>query len=144
MTGVRKTRQDAIRSLVRNSPVRTQSTLAAQLKDHGFEVTQATISRDIAEMGLEKDADGIYVLPEDHRFKLAIASSVLETRRAANQVLLLTNPGTASSVAAALDAASIDGVLGSIAGDDTVLVICADEVRGGEFQENVDRIPTKR
>lgn len=130
--------------LVRRDPVRTQSMLVAQLKDHGFDVTQATISRDISELGLEKNASGVYVLPEDHHLQSVAARSVRETRRAGNQVLLLCDPGTASSVAAALDAADVPGVLGSIAGDDTILVICADEEQGRTFQDKMDQLLANR
>lgn len=140
MTTVRQRRQDAIRSVVRSQPIRTQTDLAASLKAHGFEVTQATVSRDIAEMGLEKDGSGVYVLPEDHRLRSIVSSVVKEARRAMNQVVVLCDPGTASSVAAALDAAQEQGVLGSIAGDDTILVICADEKSARQFQQGIDAL----
>lgn len=140
MTSVRQRRQDAIRAIVRSHRIRTQTDLAELLKDHGFEVTQATISRDIAEMGLEKEAHGAYVLPEDYRLSSMVRSVVSETRRAGNQVLVLCGPGTAGSVAAALDAAQIKGVLGSIAGDDTILVICADDEQGERFQRAIDAL----
>lgn len=144
MTSIRKSRQDAIRELVRNERIRTQSEFVTYLREHGFDVTQATVSRDIAELHLEKGADGTYVLSEDNRLRMLATSVVHETRRALNQVLLMCDPGTASSVAAALDASSTPGVLGSIAGDDTILVICADEEQAREFQENVDRLLEKK
>lgn len=140
MTSVRQRRQDAIRAVVREHRVRTQGELVSQLKEHGFDVTQATISRDIAELRLEKDASGIYVLPEDYRLRSLVLSVVTETRRAANQVLVLCDPGTAGSVAAALDASQVPGVLGCIAGDDTILVICADEEQGERFQRAIDAL----
>lgn len=144
MAGVRKERQDAIRDLVRHSRIRTQSELVAQLRDRGFDVTQATISRDITDLGLEKDVRGVYMLPEDYRLRSIAASAVRETRRAQNQVLLLCDPGTASSVAAALDASQTQGVLGSIAGDDTILVICADEAQSERFQIDVNQLLEKK
>lgn len=140
MAGVRKQRQDAIRDLVRSERIRTQSDFVACLAEHGFDVTQATISRDIADLRLEKDASGIYVLPEDYRLRMTVTRSVHETRRAQNQVLLLCDPGSASSVAAALDASQTSGVLGSIAGDDTILVICADDAQGERFQNDVNQL----
>ena len=144
MANVRKERQDAIRMLVRGKSIRTQSELVSYLREHGFEVTQATISRDIADLGLEKDAKGTYVLPEEYRLRSIAASSVRETRRAQNQVLLLCDPGTASSVAAALDASQTQVVLGSIAGDDTILVICADDTQGERFQNDVNKLLEKK
>lgn len=110
----------------------------------GFDVTQATISRDITDLGLEKDVRGVYMLPEDYRLRSIAASAVRETRRAQNQVLLLCDPGTASSVAAALDASQTQGVLGSIAGDDTILVICADDAQGERFQIDVNQLLEKK
>ena len=144
MAGARKERQDAIRDLVRHNYIRTQSDLVAQLRDRGFDVTQATISRDITDLGLEKDVRGVYMLPEDYRLRSIAASAVRETRRAQNQVLLLCDPGTASSVAAALDASQTQGVLGSIAGDDTILVICADDAQGERFQIDVNQLLEKK
>ena len=144
MAGIRSKRQEAIRQLVRNGSIRIQADLVEQLSEMGFEVTQATISRDIAELALEKAAGGVYVLPEDHRLQSIVQNAVHETRRAGNQVLLMGDPGTAPSVAAALDASQIPGVLGSIAGDDTTLVICADEGHGKRFQENVDQLLGKK
>lgn len=138
MANVRQRRQEAIRALVRNEQIRTQASFIELLGKLDFEVTQATISRDIAELGLEKDARGYYVLPEDHRLRIMALTVVHETRRAGNQVLVLSDPGTAPSIAAALDAAQLDGVLGCIAGDDTVLVICADERYGEAFQNSMN------
>ena len=77
MAGVRKQRQDAIRDLVRSERIRTQSDLVACLAEHGFDVTQATISRDIADLRLEKDASGIYVLPEDYRLRMTVTLSLI-------------------------------------------------------------------
>ena len=143
MANARLKRQDAIRALVRREHIRTQSDLVERLSEQGYEVAQATISRDIAELKLEKDTQGIYVLPEDYRLRSIVETVVHETRRAANQVLLICDPGTASSVAAALDAAQPQGVLGCIAGDDTVLTICADEEQGAEFQKAIDCLLNK-
>lgn len=138
MTSARQQRQDAIRDVVREQQIRTQTELAMSLKAHGYDVTQATVSRDMAELGLEKDGSGVYILPEDYRLRSIVQSVVNETRRAGNQVIVLSDPGTAGSVAAALDASQMHGVLGSIAGDDTILVICADEEQGEHFQSTID------
>ena len=140
MAGVRSQRHDVLRSLVRAERIRTQAELVEHLCQHGYEVTQATVSRDIADLELRKGLDGTYVLPEDLHLHTIVLSVVNETRRAGNQVLLLSNPGCASSVAAALDAAQHDGVLGCVAGDDTVLVICSDEQNGEKFQASIDAL----
>lgn len=138
MAGIRERRQGVMRELVRNEGIRTQAEFVERLGELGYEVTQATVSRDIADLELRKGNDGAYILPQDHRLRSLIASTVHETRRAGNQVLLLSGPGCASSIAAALDATQCDGMLGCIAGDDTVLVICADEKAGEEFQASID------
>ena len=125
MSAIRQDRHLVLRQLVRKQRVRTQRDLAEALREQGIEVTQATISRDIADLQLQKDAQGCYVLSEDLRLHNALRSTAREVACAANQVVVHTLPGSASSVAAAIDAAALDGVLGSIAGDDTILVIAS-------------------
>lgn len=140
MSATRAGRQGAIREIVRGGAIRTQNELVEALREHGFEVTQATVSRDIADLDLRKDASGHYALAEDMRLEALAAAAIRETRRAGNQVIVLTDPGSASSVAAALDAAQVEGVLGCIAGDDTILVIARDERSGEKFQERVNSL----
>ncbi len=137
MSAARVDRQDAIRKIVRDEPIRTQTELVNALADLGFAVTQATVSRDIADLGLGKNAHGVYALAEDTRLNMIVGASVKETRRAGNQVLVFTDPGTAGGVAAAFDSANFDGVLGSIAGDDTILVITSDNAAGSKFEESI-------
>ena len=138
MASIREKRHSVMRELVRGEDIRTQAEFAERLGELGYEVTQATVSRDITELELRKGHDGAYILPEDYRLRSLIAGTVHETRRAGNQVLLLSGPGCASSIAAALDAAQCEGMLGCIAGDDTVLVVCADEKAGKRFQTTID------
>ncbi len=116
-------RQDAIRSIVRDERVRTQRALVDLLKKRGFVCTQATVSRDITEMGLRKLPEGVYVLAEDLHLQRMVADLVTEVKFTDNLVIVKASTGTAPGVAAALDAAELDGILGSIAGDDTILVI---------------------
>ena len=144
MASTRASRQQAIRALVRNGQIRTQGQLVDALRGQGFDVAQATVSRDIADLDLRKGGDGTYVLAEDERFRSLVSTAVVETRRAANQLVVITEPGSAPSVAAAIDAARPDGVLGSIAGDDTILVIGADEVAAKGFQEGIDTLLLNR
>ena len=140
MSAVREDRHRVIRNLVRDNDIRTQSALAEALREHGFKVTQATVSRDITDLGLQKNSKGCYALSEDRRLQSLVKTVVRETRRAFNQVVVLSDPGTASSVAAAIDAADSPGVLGCIAGDDTVLVIAADEAEAIQFQRKIDEM----
>lgn len=140
MSTVRADRHEAIKQIVREEKIRTQNELVVSLRECGFEVTQATVSRDIAELDLRKDVDGFYALAEDMKLKTLATAAIRETRRAGNQVIVLTEPGSASSVAAALDAVQVEGVLGCIAGDDTILVIASDEAAGKAFQESVNSL----
>ncbi|MBI5230915.1 MAG: ArgR family transcriptional regulator [Coriobacteriales bacterium] len=116
-------RQEAIRRIVRSERVKTQRALVDSLRAQGFVCTQATVSRDITEMGLRKLPEGVYVLAEDQHLQRMVADLVVDAVRSDNLVLIKTSTGTAPGVAAALDAAELDGILGSVSGDDTILVI---------------------
>ena len=118
----RMQRHDVIRDIVRGNSVRTQRELASLLRDAGFECTQATISRDISDMGLIKSHDGIYVLPEDMRLKRMVAELVEDVQVAGNLVVVKTFPGGAAGVASAIDKASLRGALGTVAGDNCILI----------------------
>jgi transcriptional regulator of arginine metabolism len=119
----RRERQDAIRKIVRRERVRTQRDLVDRLKQHGYDCTQATVSRDIADMGLRKLSEGVYVLAEDLHLQRMISELVTSVVRANNLVLVKCSTGAGAGVGAALDGAELDEVLGSIAGDDTILII---------------------
>jgi transcriptional regulator of arginine metabolism len=122
----RLTRKNLVREIVRGQPIRTQNELVSALAERGLPVTQATISRDIAEMGLRKLGSGHYVLPEDMFLRQMLSELTVELTVAQNLVVLKTSSGTAQGVAAALDAAALEEIIGSIAGDDTILIVCAD------------------
>jgi transcriptional regulator of arginine metabolism len=119
----RSQRQDAIRAIVRRERIKTQRDLVEHLKAAGFTCTQATVSRDIADMGLRKLPEGVYVLAEDIHLQRMVAELVEEIIPSQQLVLVKTSAGGGQSVAAALDAAQVDTILGSIAGDDTILVV---------------------
>jgi transcriptional regulator of arginine metabolism len=138
----RNDRQDAIREIVRSMSIRTQGSLVDELRARGFECTQATISRDISEMGLRKQPEGFYVLSEDLHLQRMVADLVEEVRRTGNLVLVKASTGSAAAVAAALDASVLDGIMGSIAGDDTILVIGEDEESAVAFENLMDKLRT--
>jgi len=135
---MKQTRQRAIRDLVEGRSIRTQQELAAALHGRGFRTTQATISRDVRELGLAKSGRGgtsIYVLPQrlldaeatgEDRLRRLLADLPIELREAGQLLVIRTVPGSAHAIAAALDRARWDDVEGSIAGDDTVFVAVAD------------------
>lgn len=139
----RTLRQDAIRRIVRDERVRTQRDLVDRLKAEGFDCTQATVSRDVTEMGLRKLPEGIYVLAEDLHLQRMISELVVSVVGSGSFLLVKSTPGTGPGVAAALDAAEIDGILGSIAGDDTVLVIAKDEKSATRVGDNIDKLRGK-
>lgn len=123
MAKKRNGRQDAIRDIVRNRDVRTQRMLVDELKAEGFDCTQATVSRDIAEMGLRKLPEGVYVLAEDLHLQRMVSELVVDVHRADNMLIVKARPGTANGIAAAIDAAELPDVLGSLAGNDTIFVV---------------------
>lgn len=138
MEVMKQLRQRAIRDLVDQRPLRTQQELAAALRERGFRTTQATISRDVADLGLIKVArDGMtaYALPPrlieaetsgEDRLRKLFADLPLEVHEAGLLLILRTLPGSAHAIAAALDRARWPEVVGSIAGDDTVFVAVPD------------------
>jgi transcriptional regulator of arginine metabolism len=120
-------RHGQILKLIRSRSISTQEELARALKEMAIDATQVTLSRDMRELGLVKTTDGY----REHGREPAImqlatlASEFLQdVRLAQNQVVLKTAPGHASSVAVALDDEEWPEVVGTIAGDDTILVIC--------------------
>src|SRR5262245_11888111 len=135
---MKQLRQRAIRDLVDQRPLRTQQELAAALRERGFRTTQATISRDVAELGLIKvSRDGVqaYALPPrlveaetsgEDRLRKLLNDLPVEYREAGLLLVIKTLPGSAHAIAAALDRARWPEVAGSIAGDDTVFVACPD------------------
>lgn len=139
MAKKRNGRQDAIRDIVRNKDVRTQRVLVDELRAMGFDCTQATVSRDIADMGLRKLPEGIYVLAEDLHLQRMVSELVTGVLRTDNLVMIKAQPGTASGIAAAVDAAELPDVLGSLAGNDTILVIA----QTGEDGERLEALINK-
>jgi transcriptional regulator of arginine metabolism len=143
-------RHNAIRELVGHSAVANQDELRRKLRRRGFEVTQATLSRDIHELRLSKGPGG-YSLPngngsgagsvieDDGPPSVAemIESFGLRVQKAMNQVVVGTVMGGAQPLAAALDHEGWTDVVGTVAGDDTVLVICPDARRANDVESRL-------
>lgn len=144
MAKKRNGRQDAIRDIVRNKDVRTQRVLVDELRAMGFDCTQATVSRDIADMGLRKLPEGIYVLAEDLHLQRMVSELVTGVLRTDNLVMIKAQPGTASGIAAAVDAAELPDVLGSLAGNDTILVIAQTAVDGERLEALINKLSAAR
>jgi transcriptional regulator of arginine metabolism len=122
-------RHGQILKFIRAKSIHTQEDLARELKHAGIPATQVTLSRDIRELRLVKTPEGYReMMPEEvgPRFDLLAAEFLHDVRAAQNLVVLKTSPGHANSVAVALDAEEWPEVVGTLAGDDTILVIAAD------------------
>jgi len=136
-------RQHRIMRLLETQPVTSQSHLVELLAADGVEATQATVSRDLEEVGALKvrvaGGDTVYAIPElpkdrvvpEEQLRRVLADWVVEIGRSGDLVVLRTPPGSAHVVASALDRAAVPGVVGTVAGDDTLLVVAAERV-GGE------------
>lgn len=144
MAKKRNGRQDAIRDIVRNKDVRTQRVLVDELRAMGFDCTQATVTRDIADMGLRKLPEGIYVLAEDLHLQRMVSELVTGVLRTDNLVMIKAQPGTASGIAAAVDAAELPDVLGSLAGNDTILVIAQTAEDGERLEALINKLSNSR
>ena len=133
-------RQGQIIKTIRATPIYTQEELARELGQLGIHTTQVTLSRDMRELGLVKTADGYRQLLKDQNGpRLSdIANEYLQDIRIAqNLVVLRTSPGHASPLAVSIDRQELEEVIGTVAGDDTVLVITADSQAAGDFQKRM-------
>ncbi|WP_419889334.1 transcriptional regulator AhrC/ArgR [Paenibacillus xylanexedens] len=126
-----------IREIISQNEIETQDDLVEALRKSGFQVTQATVSRDIKELLLIKipmdDGRYKYSLPTDQRYnpiqklKRALVDNFLHIDNTNNLVVMKCLPGTANSIAALLDNIEWNEVMGTICGDDTILIICRTE-----------------
>jgi len=147
----RVARQGEIRRLIARDRIANQRQLADLLAARGFEVTQATVSRDIAELGLVKVVRGdghAYAAPADvavapgrdeSMLRRVLRDVPVEVRRSGLILLLVSTPGTASIVAEAIDRAGFSEPAGTLAGDNTVLVLFGDEQRLVHWRDNLLR-----
>ena len=135
----RHQRHDIIRDIIREHNVKTQRDLADQLQAAGYDCTQATISRDIMDMGLVKSREGYYVLPEEMRLQRMVSELVEEVHVAGNLIVVKTFSGGAA-VAAALDKASLRGALGTVAGDNTIMIAAESPEAALEVERAIDRL----
>lgn len=145
MKGAKHQRQHRIAQLIGSHAITSQAQLVELLAAEGFEATQTTVSRDLEELGAVKvrvpGGDMVYglpdlpsrqVAPEDH-LRRVMGEWVVEIASSGNLVVLRTPPGSAHVVGSALDRSGFEGVVGTVAGDDTVLVVAAEEVGGSQL-----------
>ena len=149
----RTARQGRIIEMVSQRAVRSQSELAKLLAAEGIEVTQATLSRDLDELGAVKlrGPDGgapVYVIPEDGspvrgvqggttRLVRVLGELLVSTDFSGNLAVLRTPPGAAQFLASALDRAALHEIVGTIAGDDTILVVAREPMTGAELADRI-------
>jgi len=129
----------------------SQEELARALESEGVEVTQATLSRDLRSLGVIKrpttDGRSVYELPgpateqlDRQRQMLDLRTFVNEVRVAQNLVVVRTPPGHANAVGRAIDLAGLDGIVGTVAGDDTILVVLEDVASARRFKNSLDSL----
>jgi transcriptional regulator of arginine metabolism len=149
VSNTRAGRQARIVAILASVSVRSQSELATLLADEGIDVTQATLSRDLEELGAVKlrGADGgvgVYIVPEDgspvrgvsggtDRVSRLLSELLVSSDASGNLAVLRTPPGAAHYLASAIDRAALPQVVGTIAGDDTILVVAREPMTGAEL-----------
>lgn len=154
VAATRAGRQSRIVAILSANSVRSQSELAAMLSAEGIEVTQATLSRDLEELGAVKlrGADGgvgVYVVPEDgspvrgisggtERVSRLLSELLVSTDASGNLAVLRTPPGAAHYLASAIDRAALPYVVGTVAGDDTILMVAREPMTGAELAATIE------
>jgi transcriptional regulator of arginine metabolism len=135
-------RQHRIARILETAAVASQGHLVELLADDGIVATQATVSRDLEELGAIKvrvsGGETVYAIPElpkdrvapEEQLRRVLSDWVVEVAHSANLVVVRTPPGSAHVVASALDRAGLDDVLGTVAGDDTVLLVASERAGG--------------
>ena len=140
-------RQRAVLEALRQGPIASQEVLQKVLRKRGFKVGQATLSRDIHELKLSKTSSG-YALPQGENatgltlppVQRLVREFVLDVRPAQNMLVLKTIVGSAQPVAAALDSEDFPEIIGTIGGDDTILIICADKDGSKRAAERIEEM----
>ncbi len=145
-------RWEMILKLISQRDISTQKALAEALDEYGFDVAQATLSRDIKELHLVKvvKSNGVYAYQTagktenreaSSQFYQLFKNSVKQVDNVLNQVVIHTSTGMAQAVCAAFDGMEFEGVLGTIAGDDTILLITRDEQAASIVAKQLREIP---
>ena len=148
----KQSRQHLIAKLLEQHAVTSQPQLVELLAGEGIVATQATVSRDLEDMGAIKvratGGDSVYAIPElpkeqrapeDH-LRRVLGDWVVEVSHSLNLVVLRTPPGSAHVVGSALDRADLPEILGTVAGDDTLLVVASEEVGGEKVAHNLSTL----
>ncbi len=140
MAKKRNGRQDAIRDIVRNKDVRTQRVLVDELRAMGFDCTQATVCAISRTWDCVSSPRASMSLPMTLHLQRMVSELVTGVLRTDNLVMIKAQPGTASGIAAAVDAAELPYVLGSLAGNDTILVIAQTAEDGERLEALINKL----
>ncbi len=145
---MRYSRQNKILDLINNFEIETQDKLAQMLKEGGYDVTQATISRDIRELQLVKilTAEGKYKyaasthhdLPVTNRFLQIYKETVRSVAASGNNIIVKTLAGCANAAGEAIDNLNLEHILGSVAGDNTILMVVDDPANTEELTKRLN------
>ena len=140
-------RHEAIIDIISQNEIETQEDLIASLKAAGYDVTQATVSRDIRELKLIKVTTGHgsyrYMMPPQPdtagnvKFNSALAEAITSVDYALNIVVVKTYPGLANAVATGIDSLNLLSIVGCVAGDDTIMIIVRDEESARDISERI-------
>jgi transcriptional regulator of arginine metabolism len=140
-------RQRAVLDVLKHGSIASQEDLQRVLRKRGFKVGQATLSRDIRDLNLSKTANGYSVNHSETGVAIAlppvsrlVREFVLDVRSAQNQLVIRTIVGSPQPVAAALDEADWSEVVGTIAGDDTILIVCPDKEDARKLASRIDEM----
>ena len=146
----KKARQGRILEIVRKQSVRSQEELSLLLRTENVPVTQSTLSRDIRELDLVKvrgqyqsPGDAMPAAPDDN-LRRALEQYVLSAGVSGNIVVIKTSPGNAHSVCVVMDAAQWSGVMGTIAGDDTIFVLAQNDRVGKKLLERIQALLSRK
>lgn len=144
-------RQEKILDIIEKEVVATQEELINALRREGYSATQATASRDIRELRLLKvTVDGVYryVAPKTEsddasKYNHALFSSIKYVAASLNNVVIKTNPGLANAVCAGIDSLNDESILGSVAGDDTIIIVARSEEAGAVLRDKIGKLAGK-
>jgi transcriptional regulator of arginine metabolism len=145
-------RQHRVIQILEQNAVASQGQLVQLLADAGLDATQATVSRDLEEIGAVKvraaGGESIYAVPElpkdrvapEEHLRRVLGDWVVEVAASANLVVVRTPPGSAHVVASALDRASLPEIVGTVAGDDTIMVVASERVGGAKLARRLSSL----
>jgi len=139
----KRVRQNAILELVRRDRIDSQQQLASELARQGLHVSQSTLSRDIQELGLIKAGNAYAARPgparrnADQTLRLVLREFLIDVDSVEHMLVLKTRAGSAATVADALEASRWAGIVGTIAGEDTIFVLCRSKGLVGELRERI-------